>query len=207
MKNKIWAFLITILLAGILAAGASLSQAEVTYGSSAELAGVQKLRYDFIQNYCSAYWWNSKAKPLACPGKQGSTAGFAILERNPKLENGRSEYTIIWVHPDYRENGQISGKYPAVRIRPGDHFRAKVGCKGGYQKCRMLFSLYYQVGQKPVRYLGSWKEVYGGGTTKIDYDLSHLAGKKARFILRAESINNPKAAHGFWLAPRIVNIK
>ncbi len=165
-------------------------------------------KYDFILNYCNAAWRNTKDVTLPCPGREGSASGFVVVERKPVLENGTSDKPVLWVHPYNISGGKISGEYPAVNIKAGDHFKAKVGCMGGYSKCNVTFHLNYQIGQEKVKSLGSWKELYGGGITTIDVDLSHLAGEKVRFILRADCTNKtPDAAQGFWMNPKIIYIK
>ncbi|MFL7813838.1 MAG: hypothetical protein AB8I40_09205, partial [Anaerolineales bacterium] len=80
------------------------------------------------------------------------------------------------------------------------------GCMGGYSKCNITFKLQYRVGGTNYS-LGSWKELYGGGITTIDIDLSSLAGQKVEFILRTVCSNKyPSSAQGFWLTPRIINL-
>jgi len=165
-------------------------------------------RYDFILNRCNATWWNGNVEPVHCPGEPVQSTGFVLLDPLPMLENGSSEKPILWVHPDNRIEGILSGKYPPITIKEGDHFRAKVGCIGGYAKCNVTFKLLYQIGDNPNQSLGSWKELYGGGISTIDVDLSHLAGEKVKFILRVMCGNNtPSAAQGFWMTPRIVYVK
>jgi hypothetical protein len=168
----------------------------------------QNSRYDFLTNYCAATWWNSQGVNIPCPGETNNDKGFVVLVSKPVLENGPSDRPIIWVHPDNRSYGMMEGKYPAITVKEGDHFRAKVGCMGGYTKCNVSYMLLYQLGNKPDQSLGSWKVRYGEGLTDIDVDLSHLAGKKVNFILRVTNINNnPSAAQGFWRIPRIVYVQ
>lgn len=166
------------------------------------------IRYVFLTNYCSAEWWNSRGVSLPCPGEPNKTKGFVFLDADPVLENGPSDRPILWVHPENVLEGVISGKYPEVSIKEGDHFRARVGCISGYPKCNLSFRLQYQIGQGAVQSLGSWKELYGGGITTVDVDLSFLAGQKVKLILRAVVGNNsPSSAQGFWMHPRIIYIK
>ncbi len=90
----------------------------------------------------------------------------------------------------------------------GINFKAKVGCIGGYAKCNVVFQLLYRNSEGVNQSLGSWKELYGGGITTINIDLSSLAGQEVRFILRMFATNNyPDNAQGFWLTPRIEYIK
>jgi hypothetical protein len=165
-------------------------------------------KYDFILNRCSAAWSNGNGESVDCQGTPFQTQGFILLDPQPVLENGNSDQPVLWVHPNNQVEGILSAKYPAITIKEGEHFKAKVGCIGGYTKCNVTFKLHYQIGERPHQSLGSWKELYGGGITTIDVDLSHLAGEKVKFILRVVVSNNtPSAAQGFWMVPRIVYVK
>ena len=164
-------------------------------------------RYDFILNRCNASWWTGKGG-ISCDGPVIHSTGFVVVQPIPTLENGRSDRPILWVHPNNLIDAYLSGKYPAMTIKEGDHFRAKVGCMDGFTKCKITFQLLYQIGKKPVETLGSWTEVYGGGITDIDLDLSPLVGEKVNFILKVRCSNNqPASAQGFWMIPRIVYVQ
>jgi hypothetical protein len=211
MSKKIRIVVLIGFLAGFLSLGAALRPPEIAYGSATVASPAETIRKDLLQNYCDATWYTNNGKTLLCPGDPNSTTGrtngFVVLVKTPKLESGTSNKTVLWVHPQNKTGGKISGKYPGFIVKNGDHFKAKVGCMGGYPKCNMTFSLNYRIGNGPVQTLGSWKEVSGGGITSIDVNLSKLAGKKVRLILRADCNKNPDAAQGFWMEPRIVNDK
>jgi len=160
--------------------------------------------YDFLLNYCQAIWWNSKGETISCPGEPKQIPGFVFLSPQPNLENGYTDKPVLWVHTDNKLEGIISGRYPAYKVMNGDHFKAKVGCMAGYPKCNVTFKLLYSIGNNPNQALGTWKELYGGGITTIDVDLSPLAGQSVQFTLRMSSTNNyPTSAQGFWMRPRI----
>ena len=49
-----------------------------------------------------------------------------------------------------------------------------------------------------------WHEVYDNQVTKIDIDLSSLAGQSVQFVLGIEaSSEDVSSAQGFWFVPRI----
>ncbi len=163
--------------------------------------------YDFLLNYCDAAWWNNSGETIPCSGEPNLTRGYVLIVTDPVLENGSSETPVLWVHPQNTLEGNISGRYPTYTIQNGDHFKGRVGCLGGYSKCNITFKLLYRVSGSNHT-LGTWQELYGGGTTKIDIDLSSLAGQKVEFILRTIISNNyPSSAQGFWQTPRIIYIK
>lgn len=163
--------------------------------------------YDLLLEYCNATWWNKNGEDIKCPGEPKLIPGFVSLSTKPYLENGTSKTPVLWVHSNNILEGNISGRYPAYQVKDGDHFKAKVGCMGGYSRCNVTFKLLYRIGTNPVQTLGSWKELSGGGITTIDVNLSALQGQSVQFILRMTSSNNyPESAHGFWMTPRIKNI-
>ena len=164
--------------------------------------------YDFLLNFCQADWWNGQGETIKCPGEPRQISGFVYFSTQPTLENGPSDKPVLWVHSNNILEGIISGRYPAYKVMNGDHFKAKVGCIVGYPKCNVTFKLLYRVGNDSHQSLGTWKELYGGGITTIDVDLSDLAGQSVQFVLRMTSTNNyPASAQGFWMTPRISYIK
>jgi len=163
--------------------------------------------YDFLLGYCDAAWWNNSGETIPCSGEPNLARGYVLIGSEPVLENGLTDKPVLWVHPKNTLEGIISGRYPGYTVRNGDHFKARVGCMGGYSKCNVTFKLLYRIAGVNHN-LGSWQELYGGGTTAIDIDLSPLAGQKVEFILRTVCSNNyPSSAQGFWQTPRIVYVK
>ena len=159
--------------------------------------------FDFAGNYCSATW-RSSVGVLPCPGKSGDSNGFVVRLEDPNLENRLENEPALWTTPNRAENGWISGKFKAIAISDGDHFRAWIGCLYGSEKCNVTFYLDYQIGDGPVKNLGTWQEVYDGKVTQVDIDLSDLAGENVSFILSVE-VSGGKAseANAFWFVPRI----
>lgn len=159
--------------------------------------------YDFALNYCAATWW-SQTERLTCPGFINSTDGFVQLLSNADLELRREDQPTLWVHPNEERYGWIEGTYPEFEVEAGDHFMAWVGCMEGYDRCSLNFYLAYIDRNGKFRQLGEWSEIYDGEVTKIDIDLSDLAGKTVRFVLglRANT-KNVEDAQGFWFVPRI----
>jgi hypothetical protein len=160
--------------------------------------------YDFSLKMCSAVWRNSHQDRLNCPGLITDTRGFVVLLENPKMEHRTENEPALWVHPDGRENGWISGTFPSYRVQAGDHFKAWVGCLAENKGCKVTFELRYRIGDNETKTLGSWPEVMDGEVTLIDLDLTALEGKDVTFILFMQ-VNNSKTdqANGFWFAPRI----
>lgn len=161
-------------------------------------------KYDFAINYCAAEWDTGEEDDIPCPGSEGDNDGFVLLLTDPYLENRHENEPAIYTHPDYNDDGYIRGKYPAIKIKDGDHFRGWVGCLDDSPDCHVLFKLKYQIGSDPVETLGEWDEAYEGQVSKIDLDLSALDGEKVKFIFEV-TVNGGKAkqANAFWFVPRI----
>lgn len=159
--------------------------------------------YDFAGNLCSAEW-RTGAGVINCSGSSDDPAGSVQYTNNPRLENGRREdESTLWMRPNQSSDGWISGTYPEYKVRAGDHFVADIGCLDGYNRCDVTFSLDYRINGGSSTNLGRWHEVYDGKITRVDVDLSALAGQKVQFILSVD--NNGRASHAqaFWLVPSI----
>ena len=161
--------------------------------------------FDFAAHICAATW-RSSAGNLPCPGDKNSPAGSAILLQDPTLETGKHENeATLWTRPQETSSGWISGAYPSYTVKPGDHFMADIGCLEDSQGCDVTFTLDYQVEGKAVKNLGAWREKYDGTITRVDVDLSALAGKSVHFILGVTNNGKPNRANAFWLVPSIRN--
>ena len=161
-------------------------------------------KLDFVSTYCNATWRSAEGT-LSCPGAVDNfDDGSVTRTSSPKLEGGYQddEPTLVTI-PDSGSGGRITGRYPAIKVKNGDHFTALVGCLYDSPKCDVTFILNYSADGGSVQNLGSWTEEYDGDYTRIDIDLSSLADKKVEFILKVENNDSSKDDRAFWLAPRI----
>jgi hypothetical protein len=78
-----------------------------------------------------------------------------------------------------------------------------VGCLDQSEGCDVTFSVDYQLPGGFIYNLGAWQEDYDGDYSRIDIDLSSLAGQSVQFILTVANNGNPTQANAFWLAPSI----
>jgi hypothetical protein len=162
--------------------------------------------FDLVVQMCAAEWKNSNAKALVCPGAASGTEGFVTLLTNPHMEHRSDNEPAIWINPDHRDDGVVTGTYPVYQVQDGDHFKAWVGCLADNQGCNVTFELKYKKGNGNVFTLGTWTETYDGQATEIDIDLSSIAGQNIQLMLVVH-VNNakPEKANAFWFTPRIVN--
>ena len=165
--------------------------------------------YSFVDNYCSAGWRNATSEIEDCPGTQTDIVGFVIKRETPKLENGLTENeAALQTHPQWIDNGMISGRFPAFNVVDGDHFKTVIGClyKSGGSTCDIKFQLTYHADGGPLQLLGQWEESYDGTIRRIDIDLADkgLAGKSVEFSLVVLANGSSTQDWAFWLLPRIV---
>ncbi len=163
----------------------------------------ESFSYNFATNYCAADW-RTGAGMISCSGIKDEAIGFVIFLDYPILENGDPAGPSLWTLPNNSANGWISGTYPPILIRQGDHFKSKVGCLYDIPDCNVLFQVEYETMDGSVQTLGRWRESYNGLVTTINIDLSPLAGQYIRFIFTVTVQNNqPLDANNVWAFPRI----
>jgi hypothetical protein len=159
--------------------------------------------YDFISNYCAADWQN-KTTDLPCPGSEGSDDGFVIRVDNPALESRNENEPALETFPEAITDGLIQGTYPEIEIKSGDRFLADIGCLADNERCDVLFQLKYTIDGGDEVNFGRWRETYDGNITRVDMDLSALAGEKVQFILVVKANGAPREDAAFWLVPKII---
>lgn len=161
--------------------------------------------YSFAQSACDARWSTSEKNPLACPGKETSIDdGYVLTKTSPLREDGGKENEIgLVTRPNDASDGYIQGIYPAFAIKNGDRFRAAVQCEANSPKCDIKFELYYRIGNGSFIELGEWKEKFEGNWTKVDIDLSSLAGQNVQFSLVVWNESTSVDNRGLWLNPMI----
>jgi len=160
--------------------------------------------YEFAKDYCNAYWGSNYGQ-LPCPGQESDLeSGFVTLDEAPVLENGDTENEpALITFPGAGSSGYISGSFPPFKVKSGDHFKTVIGCMYDSFGCDVRFQLNYSVDGGPVKTLGSWSQVYDGKFTKIDLDLSALAGRYVEFILTVLNNGVNTDDFAFWLRPTI----
>jgi hypothetical protein len=127
---------------------------------------------------------------------------------NPELENGASENEpALYTHPQWVNDGTITGTFPEIDIIDGDHFKTVIGClfKSGGSACNVKFQIMYSANGGPMQILSQWTEIYDGTIRKVDIDLadSGLAGKSVVFSLNVLANGAAEQDWAFWLVPRI----
>ncbi len=175
--------------------GATLTPAPITPGPSGTA-------FDFAANGGAAVW-STGAGSLAFPGSDGSANGFAIKLDNPTMENGAGGGASLITVPQNVYDGYIQGVYPAFQVQSGDRFQATIGCQSGATSCYVTYQLNYQVGDGPVQTFWSFRERFEGLVYSVNLDLSSLAGKNVKFILKVLASGEAGGDRALWSGPRI----
>ena len=159
--------------------------------------------YDFVAHACEAQW-TSGAGILSCPDINPSNGTIQIVD-NPRLENNTidSRPALLTV-PQNVYNGYIQGVFPPFTVQNGDHFKSIVNCEYLQRDCYAVFRLDYQIDNGPIQNLWAFGERYEGLFYQADIDLSLLAGKNVKFILRVNANGSPTGDRALWVAPGIV---
>ncbi|MCE7918335.1 MAG: hypothetical protein DCC59_14465 [Chloroflexi bacterium] len=162
--------------------------------------------YDFAANVCAAKWY-SGAGELPCPGTDGDAKGFVLIRNPSKIETGANDTrTGILTFPQNINNGYIQGIYPSYLVKPGDKFRATIGCEAGASSCYVVFRLdYSESGTSSIVTHWAFVEKFEGQVYNADIDLSSLAGKNLKFVLTVLSTGSPAGDRALWVAPIIYN--
>ncbi len=181
------------------------SQARESLYLQIEVRNPTEIAFSFADNICSAIWSTPQGL-LDCPGAETDMAsGFVLLSENPVLETARADNEpAIVTFPSDGRGGSISGIFPAFRVRRGDHFKTFIGCLYDSFDCNVVFQLNYSVEGGPFENLDTWTEVYDNHITRVNIDLSFLAGKSVEFMLAVLNNGGAKDDWAFWLYPVIV---
>jgi len=168
--------------------------------------GVISSGYDFYSRAASAVWI-SGAGTLTFGGPDTNTDGFAMFKDGQKLEDGTSPSKTIETHPQFVDDGVISGRFPAYTIVAGEHFTAKIGflakADGTCGVGNVKFQLNYKESGGTVVSLAEWTESCDGTMKAVDVDLTSLKGKTVEMILAVLANGPSNQDWAVWVKPQI----
>ena len=168
--------------------------------------GVSSSGYDLYTKASSAVWI-SAAGTLTFGGPDTDNNGFAMYKDGQKLEDGTTAAKTIETHPQFVDDGVISGRYPAYGIVAGEHFNAKIGflakADGTCGVGNVKFQLNYKEGSNPIVSLGEWTKSCDGTLKAIDVDLTPLKGKSVEIILAVLANGSSAQDWAVWIRPQI----
>lgn len=161
--------------------------------------------YDFHDNAPAAEWITG-AGFIGWGGPDTDSDGFAMYKDGELLEDGSSPGKVIETHPEWVNNGVITGRFGNFTVEDGDRFKAKIGFLAfGDGTCGagdVRFQFNYKAGGT-VHNIKNWTDTCDGNLKSVDVDLSSLKGKTVKFVL-ATLANGPATQDwAVWVNPRI----
>jgi Ig-like domain-containing protein len=173
-----------------------------------EVRGAPNVAYDFVANAAAANWRTEAPGKIIFPGVYGDFLGFVIPINRPILENGiPSPGAGLLMAPPLEYNEHIYGIFPPYEVKRGDRFQAFVGCEYGARECEVTFVLQYQRDGEPSStrsFWGGWKS-YKNTFSRVNLNLSPLAGQRLRFILLIRPNGPTIGDYAVWANPVIVS--
>lgn len=163
--------------------------------------------FDFHTRATDATWVSSAAGVTTVfGGPDTDVNGFAMYRNNQKLEDGSAPAKVLEIHPQWVDNGSMTGLYPAYTVVSGEHFKAKIGflakadgtCGAGNAK----FQLNYKEAGV-LKTLAEWTETCDGSLKSVDVDLNTIAGKNVQFALAVQANGPADQDWAVWVNPEI----
>jgi hypothetical protein len=158
--------------------------------------------YSFAANVCSASWSGTEGT-LPCSGSPNNPNGWVVVLSNPRLENRQEDQPTLWTNPPLEDRGIITGTYPSVPVKTGDHFVADIGCLYDYEDCVVQFRVKYRLREGGTFTLGEYNEEYDNALTRVVIPLDDLEDRDVTFFLVVEARGDPAQAAAIWLNPYI----
>ena len=160
---------------------------------------------DFYDKAPQATWRNGNGDALNFPGANNNSKGFARYADAYVLEDGQAHTRVLETHPQWVNDGVITGAYPTVALPESAHFRAKIGfiaaanggCGGGDVVFRLLLRT-VNVAPHPV---GEWHKTCTGALQAVDVDLSAYHGQTVMFYLQVDANGSSGQDWAVWVAP------
>jgi len=193
-RGKIYYFSILAFIISMLATSPGLRAADVVI-------------YDFVKKAPEAKWYRaiSSAGQLPWNGADNDSRGFARHLANAVLEDGKTYPLVLQTHPEWKNNGNIIGVFPGVKVPPGATFKASVGfIKGATQTDGVKFyvSVVNPSGGGAVL-LSEQAALSDGHLDQISADLSPYAGQTLDFRLSVSAAGRAAQDWAVWAAAAI----
>jgi hypothetical protein len=151
--------------------------------------------------------WVGSAGVVTFGGPDTDANGFAMYRTGSKVEDGTAPAKVLEIHPQFVNNGVMTGLYPAYTVVPGEHFKAKIGFLAKADGTCGLGDAKFQLNYKEagvLKTLGEWTDTCNGALKDIDVDLSSIAGKNVQFALAVLANGPADQDWGIWIRPEII---
>lgn len=150
--------------------------------------------------------WVSSAATLTFGGPDTDANGFVMYRNNQKLEDGSSPAKVLEMHPQWVNDGKITGTYPAYTVVSGEHFKAKIGFLAQSDGTCGTGNVKFQLNYKEsgiLTSLGEWPETCDGPLRAVDVDLNSLAGRTVQLVLVVLANGPASQDWAVWVAPQV----
>jgi hypothetical protein len=150
--------------------------------------------------------WISGAGNLTFGGPDTNADGFVMYRNNQKLEDGSTPSKVLEMHPQWVNDGAITGRFPAYIVRTGEHFTAKIGFLASADGTCGAGNVKFQFNYKEsgtLKPLGEWTETCNGALTSINVDLSSIVGKNVEFVLAVLANGSATQDWAVWVNPQV----
>lgn len=164
--------------------------------------GGTHVAYDFVEQAPTAYWWtiiSSSVVALPFPGAT-SDKGYANYQYNIKLNDGNTYTRVLQTHPQWVDNGWISGKYSGVYVPPGAKLRIKVGLVQGAGAGNVEF----YIGKLGAVATITRVVAYADGVKVVEANLDAYAGQTIDFVLGANANGSSGQDWAAWAEAKII---
>jgi len=165
--------------------------------------GGPHVAYDFVEMAPTAYWWTkigANMVALPFPGALNDNRGFATYRNNVKLSDGNTYARVLETHPQWVDNGWISGKYSGVYVPPGAKLRIKVGLINGANAGNVNF----HIGKFGAVSTISLDCAYADGVKEMEVDLGAYAGQTIDFVLGTNALGSSAQDWAAWAEAKII---
>ena len=161
--------------------------------------------YDFHTRAPQADW-KSAAGNLTFGGPDTNANGFAMYQNNQLLEDGSTPNKVLEMHPQWVDDGVITGLYPQYTVVSGDKFTAKLGflaaADGSCGAGNVKFQLNYREAGT-LHNLDEWTETCDGSLHSISVNLNSIAGHSVRFALAVMANGSAGQDWAVWVRPQV----
>jgi hypothetical protein len=180
------------------------------YGTTSRIAtvlvmggGGTSLAYDFVEQAPTAYWWTKVGASMVAlpfPGAIDDSRGFATYRYSIKLSDGNTYARVLETHPQWIDNGWISGKYSGIYVPPGAKLRIKIGLINGASAGNVEF----HIGKLGDVATISTIVAYADGVKVVEADLSAYAGQTIDFVVGTNANGSSSQDWAAWAEAKII---
>jgi hypothetical protein len=151
--------------------------------------------------------WMSGAGAITFGGPDTDPNGFAMYKNGQKVEGGSTPTKVLELHPQWVDNGVITGLYPAYTVVSGEHFKATIGflalSDGSCGTGNAIFQVNYKE-SGTLHPLGSWTHACNGSLVDIDIPLTSIAGHNVQFALAVMANGSAGQDWAVFINPRVL---